>query len=443
MMFGSVRTGPGHYEILGLTPSATRDDIEKAFATRMKMRITNPEEADDYRLRLRAAYKTLHDPFWRRIYDAELGLASKSRPEPAKNHGPQSVAEHRVAPFIAAALRQPSGQTEHPTSPDFILLPDPEEAAESAVEESPEPFIAEIDYPTESEGSVLPDARGRRSEWNRAGAATGVAVLGLGLVTLLIGIWGNFDRSPRTARAPATATVEQTASRPGTLSQTTPQQAAPIEEESLSFPAGTTVARANPGGVDPVPVDSSAMGDPTQAPSADSVADAQIAGQPESPTIVSSADPLAPATAATNASSANSPTAAPVTVAQAPPAASAQAMGPAPAVRSAPVVNRAAAPRWISGGLVNSDNPRGRYRGTVTVRFTVQPNGRVSGCRTAVSSGSTALDARTCQLVEQRLRFRPALNWQGRAIPYETQAIYTWGVKHRSLLDQLFKPRRR
>jgi protein TonB len=115
---------------------------------------------------------------------------------------------------------------------------------------------------------------------------------------------------------------------------------------------------------------------------------------------------------------------------------------PAPAVRSAPFVNRAAAPKWISGGLVKGDNPRGRYRGTVTVRFTVQPNGSVSGCRTAVSSGSAALDARTCQLAEQRLRFSPALNWQGRAIPYETRAIYTWGVKHRSLLDRLLKPNR-
>jgi hypothetical protein len=35
------------------------------------------------------------------------------------------------------------------------------------------------------------------------------------------------------------------------------------------------------------------------------------------------------------------------------------------------------------------------------------------------------------------------LDWQGRAIPYETRAIYTWGAKHRSFLDQLLKPDRR
>lgn len=441
-MVGSVKEGPNHYEILGLTPSATGDEIAKAFATRMQSHITNPgEKVDDYALKLRAAYKTLGDPFWRRIYDAELGLASKPRPEPTLRHPPQSAAEQRVAPFIAAAFRQPAGQTEHPSSPDFILLPD-SEAAESTVEERPEPFITKADYPTDYEASVA-DARGRRRQWYRAGAATGAAVLGLGLVTLLIGLWGNFDLSPKTAGPPASTTVKQTASRSGIVTQTAPQQAAPIEEGSGPFPAGTTAAPVQAGGPDPVPVDDSVVGGPAQAATADGVADTQIAGQPESANVASSADPLAPAAAAASASSADSPTAAPVTVAQSPPAAVAQPVSPAPAVRSAPVVNRAAAPKWISGSLVKGDNPRGRYRGTVTVRFTVQPNGRVSGCRAAVSSGSTALDARTCQLVEQRLRFRPALDWQGRAIPYETRATYTWGAKRRSLLDQLLKPNRR
>ena len=45
-MFDSVTEGLNHYEILGLTPSATNDDIDKAFATRIKMQIT-----DDYRQR--------------------------------------------------------------------------------------------------------------------------------------------------------------------------------------------------------------------------------------------------------------------------------------------------------------------------------------------------------------------------------------------------------
>ncbi len=436
-MFDSVKEGLNHYEVLGLTPSATGDDIDNAFAARMKLPIT-----DDFRRRLRAAFKTLHDPFWRRIYDAELGFDPESRPEPILSQSSQSAAEERVAPFIAAALRQPAGQTEHPTSPDTISFPDSEET-ELTAEESPEPIIVGIDYPTESDASVR-DTRGHRSAWSGAGVATGAAILGLGLVTLLIGLSGSFDRSPKTARPPASTSVEQkTAARPSVLKQTAPQQVAPIEEELPSFASATTAVPVKAGGADPVPVDGSAMADAAQASTADGVADTQIGEQSGSATVASSADPLAPAAAVASGKSAEPPTAAPVTVAQAPPAVLAQPVSPAPAVRSAPVVNRAAAPKWISGSLVKGDNPRGRYRGTVTVRFTVQPNGRVSGCRTAVSSGSSALDARTCQLVEQRLRFRPALNWQGQAIPYETRAIYTWGAKHRSLLDQLLKPKRR
>jgi periplasmic protein TonB len=230
--------------------------------------------------------------------------------------------------------------------------------------------------------------------------------------------------------------------RSGIVAQTAPQQATPIKEGSASLPAETT-APVQANGVDAASVNSSAASNPAQAPADNGSADTNVASQPESSTVASSAIPQAPPAAAASASFADPLAASPVTVAQSAPAAVAQPASPAPAVRPAPVVNRAAAPKWIGGGLVKADNPRGRYRGTVTVRFTVRPDGRVSGCRPAVSSGSAALDARTCQLVEERLRFRPALDWEGRAIPYETRAIYTWGVKHHSLLDQLLHPGRR
>ena len=105
-----------------------------------------------------------------------------------------------MAPFIAAALRQPADQTEHSTSPDFISFPVSEET-ESIVEESPEASVAGIDYPPESEASVL-HARGRRSERSRVGAATAAAVVGIELVrTFLIGSWGtSFGRRKLRAR---------------------------------------------------------------------------------------------------------------------------------------------------------------------------------------------------------------------------------------------------
>lgn len=87
---------------------------------------------------------------------------------------------------------------------------------------------------------------------------------------------------------------------------------------------------------------------------------------------------------------------------------------------------------YVSGGLTNDDNPAGMYQGTVTVRFTVQPNGRVSDCRPVASSGNGGLDASTCALVQQRLRFSPALDADGQPVPSEVRTTYSWGrTRHR------------
>ena len=103
-----------------------------------------------------------------------------------------------------------------------------------------------------------------------------------------------------------------------------------------------------------------------------------------------------------------------------------------------PIVTREAPAKLIGGSLLNSDNPRGRLRGTVTVEFTVQPNGTVSGCKAVPGSGNSALGARTCGLVLQRLRFTPAQDAQGRPVASVTRATYTWGQTHRPLLRTLF-----
>jgi protein TonB len=88
-------------------------------------------------------------------------------------------------------------------------------------------------------------------------------------------------------------------------------------------------------------------------------------------------------------------------------------------------------PQWLSGGPTNSDNHHGRYRGTVIVQFTVQPDGRASSCFTARGSGNADLDSLTCRLVEERVRFRPAIDADGRTVASPAHAIYTWGRRPR------------
>jgi len=77
---------------------------------------------------------------------------------------------------------------------------------------------------------------------------------------------------------------------------------------------------------------------------------------------------------------------------------------------------------------------RGDYRaiagnlpaGRAMVSLRVETNGSVSNCRVVRSSGDSRVDAGLCPLIQQRLRFRPALDDQGRPIPYSLQYVATW-----------------
>lgn len=59
---------------------------------------------------------------------------------------------------------------------------------------------------------------------------------------------------------------------------------------------------------------------------------------------------------------------------------------------------------------------RAREQGRVVARLTVGIDGRVTDCKVAESSGSTALDVRTCVIAVGRVRFRPARDDRGKPI---------------------------
>jgi protein TonB len=84
----------------------------------------------------------------------------------------------------------------------------------------------------------------------------------------------------------------------------------------------------------------------------------------------------------------------------------------------------------ISGEFRFSDYPpdlgRAGIGGRVTATFTVQVNGRATGCRVARSSGVPQLDSLTCRIIEQRFRFRPATDRFGRPIPDEADMDQDW-----------------
>lgn len=62
-------------------------------------------------------------------------------------------------------------------------------------------------------------------------------------------------------------------------------------------------------------------------------------------------------------------------------------------------------------------------------RFIVLPTGRIFGCRPQRTSGSAALDAYMCSLLEQRLRYQPARDAAGRPVADEKAYRQEWGLR--------------
>ena len=77
-------------------------------------------------------------------------------------------------------------------------------------------------------------------------------------------------------------------------------------------------------------------------------------------------------------------------------------------------------PRWVKGKIENKDYPRAAgdagVEGVVSVRFTVETDGRATRCAVTHSSGSEALDETTCRLIEARFRYKPARDSNGRPV---------------------------
>jgi protein TonB len=59
---------------------------------------------------------------------------------------------------------------------------------------------------------------------------------------------------------------------------------------------------------------------------------------------------------------------------------------------------------------------RNEEQGTTAVRLTIGPDGRVSDCSITSSSGSSALDSATCNILKRRARFTPAKDQAGNPV---------------------------
>jgi len=65
-------------------------------------------------------------------------------------------------------------------------------------------------------------------------------------------------------------------------------------------------------------------------------------------------------------------------------------------------------------------------QGSAAIRFRVEPNGRMSNCRIVRSSGDAYVDSIVCDAAMRHMRFSPARDPSGRAIPYEMTYTPSW-----------------
>lgn len=90
-------------------------------------------------------------------------------------------------------------------------------------------------------------------------------------------------------------------------------------------------------------------------------------------------------------------------------------------------------PRRIAGALTNADYRRARAPagafGTVAVEFRVRADGNVDSCRVLRSSNYSMFDEATCRLIQQRFRYQPARDGQGRAVDWTIRTDYTWAPR--------------
>lgn len=255
-MATTARSLPNHYDVLGLSPGASQDEISRAFAIGMSRFGALPLAAA---ARIGIAFEVLRDPARRRAYDREMGLAQpEPQPRPAPIRGrmafvsseyggaaaieatPQAradtAAEPRVASFIARSLRDIAKPAEARPEPEPVRpgLRKVDAELERHVETLLAAHQAEMDGDGEAD---MP------APWKRPVLAIGGFVLAAAIAGALGGMWVRGepqDAAPQlTVRLPA-ARPHQDIAASAPVALPTPPEAQPRRAARAEFAAVRT-----------------------------------------------------------------------------------------------------------------------------------------------------------------------------------------------------------
>ena len=104
-----------HYEVLGIDPSATGDEVEEAYRRCVVLygegslatySLLEPNEVEAARNRVLEAYTVLRDPQRRRDYDASARPPAALPPEPEPPEAPRSAPKVLPEPVTGADLKR-------------------------------------------------------------------------------------------------------------------------------------------------------------------------------------------------------------------------------------------------------------------------------------------------------------------------------------------------
>lgn len=260
-MVSTVKSRPNHYEMLGLAPAASSDEIARAFTRE----IAKPRAFGGI-AHISIAYETLRDPAKRRAYDESLGLGPKPEPEPELRHlaayrlrpvetrvsalpWTAPPAEPRTGSFIAASLRAPVEPEPHletvaPTRPQAEPpLSVPAIEADRKFEPEPAPPIRRVEP-----ASAALEADERPLDWKRAAVAAGALVAAVGLFGAWAGWEAGNDIDPEQPPTERAVTAALPPAKPVAPPSAVPaSEPAPILAEARrDRPRRGTIAEARP-----------------------------------------------------------------------------------------------------------------------------------------------------------------------------------------------------
>lgn len=199
-MVETLRLRPTHYETLGLTPSASSEDIAKAFAKEVELLPLRPLGTFS---QVSAAYETLRDPVRRMAYDASLSapprpnhpLIGRLERTPIDDKPPAGAKSAEIPPPpVPAEVVEPAPEPiPAPAAGQSVRQPPKADALPTPPRQRPEPpeqqFLDQVDWhelerEERAERSIRPDV---------GGLIMNTAVGGALLLAIVLGAWTGLE----------------------------------------------------------------------------------------------------------------------------------------------------------------------------------------------------------------------------------------------------------